>query len=147
VVLHIRKKKYAAIFRPLLTLAAACPWPLSLQHDAQVELGYEFSFAARLPSRQYPLNRAIMPFMPVIFEGLRGGARQPILTLTAPVFWLFGLRRTSWSPQRQLNEKLSTPPEQGLNHVRTQRVSIEGEAAGVLPHNRHLNWSGPTKQF
>ncbi len=25
-------------------------WPLSLQEDAQVELGYEFSFAVRLPS-------------------------------------------------------------------------------------------------
>ena len=47
-------------------------WPLSLQDDAQVELGYEFSFAAQLPARQYPLNRAIMPFMSVIFEGLRG---------------------------------------------------------------------------
>jgi hypothetical protein len=68
---HIQNKEYAAIFRPLLTLAAASPWPLSLQHDAQVELGYEFSFAVQLPSRQYPLNRAIMPFMSVIFEGLR----------------------------------------------------------------------------
>ena len=57
-----------------------------------MELGYEFSFAAQQPSRQYPLNRAIMPFMLVIFEGLRGAARQPMLTLTAPVFWLSGLQ-------------------------------------------------------
>jgi hypothetical protein len=89
---HIRNKEYAAIFRPLLTLARCVSSAVSLQHDAQVELGYEFSFAARLPSRQYPLNRAIMPFMSVIFEGLRGGARQPMLTLTAPVFWLSGLQ-------------------------------------------------------
>jgi hypothetical protein len=89
---HIQNKEYAAIFRPLFTLAAASPWPLSLQDDVQVELSYEFSFAAQLPSRQYPLNGAIMPFMFVIFEGLRGGARQPMLTLTAPVFWLSGLQ-------------------------------------------------------
>ena len=89
---HIRNKEYAAIFRPLFSLAHLSRWPLSLQDDAQVELGYEFSFAAQLPSRQYPLNRAIMLFMLVIFEGLRGGARQPMLTLTSPVFWLSGLQ-------------------------------------------------------
>ena len=51
-----------------------------------------------------------MPFMSVIFEGLRGGARQPMLILIAPVFWLSGLRRTSWSPQRQLNEDAAQRP-------------------------------------
>ena len=34
----------------LFSLAHLSPWPLSLQDDAQVELGYEFSFAVRLPS-------------------------------------------------------------------------------------------------
>jgi hypothetical protein len=99
---HILNKDYAAIFRPLLTLARCVSSAVSLEHDAQVELGYEFSFPARQPSRQYAFNRAIMPCMSIIFEGLRGGARQPMLTLTAPVFWLSGLRRTSWSPPNEL---------------------------------------------
>jgi hypothetical protein len=76
---HIRNKEYAAIFRPLFSLAHLSRWTLSLQDDAQVELGYEFSFAVRLPSL---VNmRLIMPCMSVIFEGLRGGARQPMLIL------------------------------------------------------------------
>ena len=68
-------------------------WPLSLQEDAQVRIRLRVQLRGPTAfARQYAFNRAIMPFMSVIFEGLRGGARQPMLTLIAPVFWQSGLQ-------------------------------------------------------